>query len=479
MKLNSTLLAIVCAFTSLATTAQTYEHFNAREGVALNQVKSYLVGQCWIFKSADINSGFIPGIEGDGAIVLGPATSPTQETGFFTPVFQMAGNLHVKFSYKLNGNVSNTPRKWFKVYLTDADNNIIGTYLDSVALTNKTAGTTYEYENSWSWPTIGSGQYKVYVNFQGNGTDTRIGIDKFWVNVNKVYDGGCNRPPVAEDDDMPGNNLYKATGKVTLNDSDPDEEVFYAELVDDSPDGHVTLSLTGDFSFEPNPGFKGSSTTFTYKVCDAGFASLCSETATVTITFPTGGSLPVSMIDYKGLYKTNGDVEISWITTFESNSEKFEVLRSSDGQKWDVVGTLPAQGNSSVKKTYVFNDKPGKATKKDLYYQLRQIDKDGRPYMSKILIVRVYNNATLKMVSVTPNPVKNDIVVNIQVNESSYIVMKVLNSNGSEVMRKSTKAGAGTNTFTLDNTSGLRPGMYLLEVIINSNERMVVKLLKE
>ncbi len=76
---------------SFAASAQTYENFNSRDGVALNQVKTYLVGQCWIFKNADVNSGFTPGIDGDGAIVLGPATSPTQETGFYTPVLHMWG----------------------------------------------------------------------------------------------------------------------------------------------------------------------------------------------------------------------------------------------------------------------------------------------------------------------------------------------------------------------------------------------------
>lgn len=479
MKLKSTLLACLCAFMSFAASAQTYENFNSRDGVALNQVKTYLVGQCWIFKNADVNSGFTPGIEGDGAIVLGPATSPTQETGFYTPVLHMWGEMKVTFSYKLNGSLDNSTRKWFKLYVTDVDNNIVGTYLDSVEITNANANDTYEYDKTFTYPAIGSGEFKVYVQFQGIGATTRIGIDKFWVSVDKTYNSGCNAAPVAEDDDFPGTNTFTASGEVTNNDYDPDGEVLFAELVEGSPDGTVTLFGDGSFSFTPNPGFKGESTTFTYKVCDNGYAQLCSPTATVTITFPTGGSLPVSLVDFKGLYKTNGDVEISWVTTFESNSDRFEVQRSSDGQNWKTVGTLAAQGNSNVRKTYTFNDKPGNATKKDLYYQLIQVDRDGRVFKSKILIVRVYNNAALKMVSVTPNPVKNDIVVNIQVNESSMIVMKVLTSTGTEVMRKTSKAGAGTNTFTLDNTSGLRPGLYFLEVIINSNERMVVKLMKE
>jgi hypothetical protein len=57
--------------------------------------------------------------------------------------------------------------------------------------------------------------------------------------------------------------------------------------------------------------------------------------------------------------------------------------------------------------------------------------------------------------------------------------MKVVSSNGVEVIKKSLKANAGANSYTLEGTRNLQRGMYLLEVIINSKERMVVKLMKE
>ena len=38
---------------------------------------------------------------------------------------------------------------------------------------------------------------------------------------------------------------------------------------------------------------------------------------------------------------------------------------------------------------------------------------------------------------------------------------------------------AGINTVMMDGTSQLKPGLYILEVIVNSKERMMVKLVKE
>jgi methionine-rich copper-binding protein CopC len=72
----------------------------------------------------------------------------------------------------------------------------------------------------------------------------------------------------------------------------------------------------------------------------------------------------------------------------------------------------------------------------------------------------------------------NDIQVNVQLKESSFIVMKISDSEGGEVLKKTAKADEGSNTFSLYGTSKLKPGNYKLEIIVNSNERMVMQLIK-
>ena len=478
MKRNFTLLAFVWASTILGATAQTSDNFNSRPEATLPNVKGHLQGKCWEFDQFNTNAGWTSGIEGDGAMnSTGTATSNTT-MGIYTPVLVVVGEMDVKFSYKFTGALAPGERRWINLYLTNGDNSI-HQQLDQFEITGVNGTTVYQFNKKFT--DLGSGYWKLYINFQGNGTGTTgIAIDEVWSSSNKKYDGGCNMPPVAVNDRINGTPDRKASGNVVANDSDPNGETFFADLITPSPHGQVVLYGDGSFTFTPNPGWTGSSTTFTYQICDVGVAVMCSNEATVTLNFTAGGSLPVALADFKGTYKDNGEVELSWLTTFEANNDRFEVLRSFDGIEWTIAGTVNGAGNSSVKKTYEYTDKPGRqVNKKDVYYQLRQVDKDGRSTVSKILVVRVYNNRTIKSVSVTPNPVKNDINVNIQLNESSYIVMKVLNTAGSELMRKSTKASAGVSTFILDGTSKLRPGLYLLDVTINSKERMVVKLLKE
>jgi hypothetical protein len=461
---------------SLGVTAQISEKFNSRPGVPLGQVKAHLQDKCWKFPGFDVNFGWTPGIEGNGAMVSEPTAEEGQISGIFTPVLNLPGVLNVKFKWQYKGPTTTGIRRWFKIYVTDPDENIID-MLDSVEVTGGEL-TTYNYDG---WFSTVSGPFKIYICYQGRNRNVRTAFDKLEISAPLYYPMGCNASPVAVNDIVPGIANRSASGTVIPNDSDPNNDNFTAYLINNSPDGNVALNANGTFTFTPNAGFTGSTTTFTYRICDNGFPSLCSNEATVSLNFPTSGTLPVSLVDFKGLYRDNGKVELSWVTNFEQNSDRFDVERSLDGDKWSTIGTVKAQGISNIKTNYEFIDDAGRdrVNKKDLYYRLKQLDKDGRVSVSRILVVRVYNTRTLKMVSVTPNPAKNDINVNVQLNENAFISMKVMNAAGIAVISKNAKVNAGSNTFILDGSSGLKPGMYLLEVVINSKERMIVKLIKE
>jgi hypothetical protein len=104
---------------------------------------------------------------------------------------------------------------------------------------------------------------------------------------------------------------------------------------------------------------------------------------------------------------------------------------------------------------------------------------DGQSVTSKVLIVRVYKTKYLQSLSLTPNSEINALKINAQLNESSYVVMKVVNDAGIEVMRQSVKSPQGVNSYTLAGSNELEKGTYFLEMIVNSNERMMVKLMKD
>lgn len=482
MKKNffQSLLGATAMLSCIATSANTGYNFNSSPSLTIRQVKNHLQNHCSVLVGFNINAnGWNPGIEGDGAMVSENKTYPSYA---LSPVLAVSTDINISFSYKFNHILQNGVRRWLKICLADA-NNMPQTLLDSIEFKNINTSAVYDYNKTLR---AIKGPYKLFISYNGSGGSTAIAIDQLEISASKYYNTGCNSSPVAMNDNITGNRNRTAAGIISSNDTDADGESSAAYLIKPSPDGNVELNADGNFAFTPHPGFEGRSTSFTYKICDKGWGVLCSNDAKVTIDFPsadTSGNwiLPQSLIDFKGFYRNQGNVELNWVTNFEQNTNRFEIERSLDGIAWQKVGSLKAQGVSVAKKAYNFIDEAGRNTaiKKDLYYRLKQIDLENNWAYSKILVLRVYNTHSLKMISVTPNPAKNDISVNTQLNEGSYIVMKVINNTGLEVMKKSLKAGAGSNSYMLEGSSKLQPGMYVLEVIVNSRERMLVSLVKE
>jgi hypothetical protein len=170
-------------------------------------------------------------------------------------------------------------------------------------------------------------------------------------------------------------------------------------------------------------------------------------------------------------------VSLHWNLAEAKIAGHFNVERSFDGEHFEKVGEVNAEAISSYTYSYNDNIKASVARKNDLYYRLEQVDGENSSY-SKVLIVRMYETHSVASISVTPDPTINDIQVNVQLKESSFVVMKINDKDGNEVLKKTAKADEGTNIFSLEKTSKLKPGNYKLEIIVNSNERMVMQLIK-
>ena len=472
MKRNYSLIMLIAALTfSLHTLkAETADNFNSRNGVKLSGVKGYLQGNCWFFSDFDVNrNGWAPNMEGDGAMVSGSGASATEMTGIFTPLLDLNNSTAVSFAYKFNLPVKD--RRWIKIYATDGNNKVVYR-LDSLELTGSDNTTIYKYNKSLTVPA--AGQFKIYVNYQGIEGNERIAIDQLTIGANAHYQSTCNTAPVALRDKFTGTASHTANGNVLSNDYDPNHETMAAYLLNESPDGRVDLNKDGSFSFTPKDGFTGSSTHFAYKVCDNGSPALCSITTTATIRFPSRSTLTAFQANYR-----KNAVDINWDISADNHSNLFQVERSLDGNTFEKVGEVNTAQAANMQE-YAFTDKvsDSKAKRNDLYYRLRQIDGAGRITYSKVLIVRTYETKAVTAVSVTPDPEVNDIQVNVQLKTKSFISMRVTDTNGNEVIKKTAFGENGANAYNIEGTEQLQPGMYMLEVIINSNERLTMQLAK-
>ncbi|MEP7257217.1 MAG: Ig-like domain-containing protein [Flavitalea sp.] len=477
-KLKWPLLALLPILMAGEASAKIAENFNSRNGISTKTLKGFLQGDCWSFRNFDVNrDGWNPGIEGDGAMVSGITADLSNSAGIYTPALNVTGEIGISFKYKFSEAFSGNTRRWIKVYLTDFSNNVLK-QLDSFEckdMTKKFGSYDKVFRNDFP------GQYKLALQYHGSGGDARIGIDELIISASPAYGTGCNSAPRAKNDNITGKSSRFASGFLFSNDLDVDHDRFKAYVVTASPDGKVVVNDDGSFLFTPKEGFAGKSASFTYKICDDGAGELCSNTATVLIRFPEGRTLPAGLADFIGAYKLNGNVELKWTANGERNIDHYDLERSLDGKDWQNAGKIKAKDGVALKNDYTYIDRVSRytANKKDMYYRLKQFHVDGTMEFSRLLVVRVYNTKTLTMISVTPNPAKNDIAVNVQLQEPSFVSMRIMDNEGTLALKKGVKAGRGTNNLLIEGSSQLIPGLYMLEVVVNSKETMLVKLVKE
>jgi len=120
------------------------------------------------------------------------------------------------------------------------------------------------------------------------------------------------------------------------------------------------------------------------------------------LTSASGGPLPVTFLNFTAEFKNN-DGLLSWQTATEENSNYFNIERSSDGSHFNIIGSVPASGNSSITKSYNYTDvKAATLNASALYYRLQEVDKDGKSITSKIQLLNLIKKLSI---TVTPNPV--------------------------------------------------------------------------
>lgn len=165
----------------------------------------------------------------------------------------------------------------------------------------------------------------------------------------------------------------------------------------------------------------------------------------------TATPLPVTLISFD-VKKENSMANLSWTTTAESNSNRFEIQHSVNANQWSAIGTVAASGESSVNVKYAFVDsKPSAGTN---YYRLKMIDNDETFAFSTIKTLSFDQALNLTLY---PNPVSDE--VKLEVSDWTNVKkIQIYNLNGSVVY------DAGVKVTDKINVQNLASGVYLVNV---------------
>lgn len=166
-------------------------------------------------------------------------------------------------------------------------------------------------------------------------------------------------------------------------------------------------------------------------------------------------------------------VDVSWKTAQEQNSSRFDLEKSTDAVHWTIVNSSAAAGNSNTEKNYSFVDNN---PVRDSYYRIAEYDLDGKVQYTGVLrsSCSVTDNFTL-----WPNPVHDNLYINIGSANKSPVVISVFDSKGALVKLQKETVLQGSNQFRI-NTSSLPKGTYLLSAEWNNGQnKKTTQLIKQ
>jgi hypothetical protein len=339
--------------------------------------------------------------------------------------------------------------------------------------------------------------FKVFLSFKAdcNQGGIKYVIDNISISgVDDVCAGGCS--PTALNDEFVRANVNETSFTAALygahlnfpappagyvvdatgTDGDPNDTYTHLQwsVLTQPANGSVVINADGTATITRN-SIKVAQLTFTYSLCDDGndnnFATtgdnLCDD-ATVTVNFPTGAPLPVSIINFNGV-RNGSSVSLKWTTTFENNNKGFEIQRSIGGGDYQTAGFVNskgADGNSQISLNYEF--KETNSTTAFTFYRLVQLDKDGRYKVFTARPIRGLQQED-KMI-LFPNPSNNG---NVSVSFGTSTEREVVISDmGGKIVKR-------WNSYKDDNLSitGLHAGMYMIMVTDKeTNKRTVEKI---
>ena len=207
----------------------------------------------------------------------------------------------------------------------------------------------------------------------------------------------------------------------------------------------ITLNPNGTFSGTPTTGQDG---TFTF---DVQATNVFGQTAVASFIMLIEKPLPVTLVSFKALAEGQ-TAALSWATSEETNSDRFDIERSQNGKNWVKIGSLASHKESNVNQYYSFVD--AAPLRGDNLYRLKMVDLDETFAYSSI------ENLNFKGIAlVYPNPVSASQSLTLNVADWSKVSqVKVVNAAGKVVFEASNALLSGISA------RNLVAGAYVVQV---------------
>lgn len=170
--------------------------------------------------------------------------------------------------------------------------------------------------------------------------------------------------------------------------------------------------------------------------------------------------LPVSLTSFTAKANKIGNVDLAWTTASEQNNSHFEVNRSTDGANFNTIDKVNGNGTTATVNNYSYTDNSPAAGVN--YYQLKQIDFDGKSTLSKVVSAKVgLNQSNIKVLAN-----KTSITVNYQALANGKASFTVYSVSGAKLATVQQNVNVGANQLSIPVQLG--NSLHLLKVVQGS-----------
>jgi hypothetical protein len=170
----------------------------------------------------------------------------------------------------------------------------------------------------------------------------------------------------------------------------------------------------------------------------------------------------VELAEFRGRAQDK-NVVLDWTTASEEATDRFEVQRQDTRGNFAAIGTVVAEGNSLVSRSYGFTDVSPLAGTNT--YRLRILDQDGSEAFSDLVTVEFDGQQLMKMRQLGARQLQ----LSGAVEQSEFLF---LNAAGMVIHRGTVNAA----TMNIDG-SELPAGLYLLNVRTPAGETTTFKVI--
>ncbi len=215
-----------------------------------------------------------------------------------------------------------------------------------------------------------------------------------------------------------------------------------------------------DWEYAGGTGHSGSSSSGTLSS-----SSAWSSYSPFTLGSRTANNpLPVNMVSFETSCKTP-NVEISWLTSSETNNDYYLLEKSQDGVNYYPVAVVDGVGNASEKTSYSVTDHAPYST---AYYRLKQVDFDGKTKF----FGPIYSDCSLTTeLNIFPNKTEDVLIISgITSTSTEKYLLQVFDVTG-QLVYTAELVPNGQDLVKV-HLSGISSGIYLISLTSGTKNKV-------